>query len=131
MVAALVHLDFLHEPPTPVYGYEVHEQMPPFEMIQPKALSIRPPLQPWSAVSQSTSSWGESELRPSPSISTMPSIEAQVEKAQHEPHCSWFLMGVTAPLVTQLTEVGRVAASPWKSKTLPWALWLAGTLVPR
>ena len=32
-----------------------------------------------------------------------------VLKAQHEPHCSWFLTGVTAPLATQSTLAGTVA----------------------
>jgi len=30
-------------------------------------------------------------------------MEPVVEKDQHEPQCPWFLTGVTAPLVTQLT----------------------------
>jgi len=32
-----------------------------------------------------------------------------VEKAQHEPHCPWFLTGVTAPLVYQSTDSGRLS----------------------
>jgi len=30
------------------------------------------------------------------------------ENAQHEPQSPWFLIGVTAPAVTQLTEAGRL-----------------------
>jgi len=29
------------------------------------------------------------------------------EKAQHDPHCYWFLTGFTAPLVVQSTAAGR------------------------
>ena len=40
-----------------------------------------------------------------------PSTEPVVENDQQEPHWPWFLMGVTAPLVTQSTVVGRAEAS--------------------
>jgi len=38
-----------------------------------------------------------------------PSNEPVAEKAQHEPHCPWFLIGVTAPAVTQLTVAGKAS----------------------
>jgi len=64
-----------------------------------------------------------------------PSNEPVVEKAQHDPHCPWFLTGVTAPAVTQLTEAGKALISsvvgskidsevlvfPSKFKQLIWA----------
>ena len=37
-----------------------------------------------------------------------PSMEPVVEKAQHEPHCAWFLTGVTAPLATCTVEGAEV-----------------------
>ena len=36
-----------------------------------------------------------------------PSSDPVVLNAQQEPHCPWFLMGVTTPLVLQSTVVGR------------------------
>jgi len=41
----------------------------------------------------------------------IPSNDPVVEKAQHEPHWPWFLIGVTAPAVTQSTEAGKASAS--------------------
>jgi len=35
-----------------------------------------------------------------------PSTEPVVEKAQHEPHCPWFLIGVTAPSLFQSIVAG-------------------------
>ncbi|CAN7982259.1 unnamed protein product, partial [Ixodes pacificus] len=32
-------------------------------------------------------------------------------KAQQDPHCPWFLTGVTAPLVLQSTVLGRLKSS--------------------
>merc|ERR1719446_881437 len=49
-------------------------------------------------------------------------MDPVVEKAQHEPHCPWFLTGVTAPLVTQSTESARLDSSRiWMffSRTIP------------
>jgi len=40
-----------------------------------------------------------------------PSREPVALKAQHDPHDPWFLTGVTAPAVTQLTEEGVVLSS--------------------
>jgi len=40
-----------------------------------------------------------------------PSNEPVVENAQHEPHCPWFLIPVTAPAVTQLTDAGLALIS--------------------
>jgi len=42
-----------------------------------------------------------------------PSSDPVVEKAQHEPHCPWFLIGVTAPAVAQLTLAGKASTSSW------------------
>jgi len=41
-------------------------------------------------------------------MATAPSTAPVVEKAQHEPHWPWSLMGVTAPLLRQSTESGAV-----------------------
>jgi len=39
-----------------------------------------------------------------------PSSEPVVENAQHDPHCPWFLTGVTTlPEVVQSTEAGGLA----------------------
>jgi len=40
-----------------------------------------------------------------------PSIEPVVEKAQQDPQLPWFLTGVTAPAVTQLTDVAKLESS--------------------
>jgi len=53
-----------------------------------------------------------------------PSSDPVVENAQHEPHCPWFLTGVTAPAVTQSTDAGKaltsssVGATPVNSTSL-------------
>jgi len=36
-----------------------------------------------------------------------PSKTPVVENDQHDPHCPWFLTGVTAPLALQSTEAGN------------------------
>lgn len=35
-----------------------------------------------------------------------PSTDPVVEKDQHDPHCCWFLIGVTAPWVAQFHVAG-------------------------
>jgi len=40
-----------------------------------------------------------------------PSKTPVVENDQHDPHCPWFLTGVTAPWALQSTEAGK--ASTW------------------
>lgn len=40
-----------------------------------------------------------------------PSSEPVVLKAQHDPHCPWFLMGVTAPKLLELNTLGRPVSS--------------------
>lgn len=81
-------------------------------MMYWKASSIRPPLQPWlpSAPEQSTSCCSDSDGRVPVLRNEMPSTEPVVEKAQHEPHWPWSLMGVTAPLASQSTDAGGAAA---------------------
>jgi len=75
------------------------------DSIHSKALSIRPPWQPWSPLwSHCTSSSSDREMSLPVSTASAPSTAPTVEKAQHEPHRCWFLTGVTAPLATQSTE---------------------------
>ena len=38
-------------------------------------------------------------------------MAAVAEKAQHDPHCPWFLTALTAPLFLQSTEVARLVVS--------------------
>jgi hypothetical protein len=87
-----------------------------------KALSIKPPSHPWFPyeVEQSTNCCSEKLNKFFPLNKKLaPSNEPVVEKAQHEPHCPWFLIGVTAPAVTQLTDVGKaLICSSVGSKTL-------------
>ena len=82
-------------------------------MIQLKALSMRPPLQPWlpDDAAHDTRSCSENDVSGLPAIWNAPSNEPVVEKAQHEPHCAWFFTGVTAPLVTQSTASSVAAGS--------------------
>ena len=49
------------------------------------------------------------------------------EKAQHDPHCPWFLTGLTAPLVLQSTDVGR---STVESSVTSTSVALSGALYP-
>lgn len=42
------------------------------------------------------------------SINLAPSTDPTVEKAQQDPHCPWFWMGVTAPPLTQSTDEGSL-----------------------
>ena len=82
----------------------------PFVLIQPKALSKLPPLQPSSPLwSHETRSCSESEVSVPDAIAYAPSTEPVVEKAQHEPQRPWFFTGVTAPAVTQSTASGSAA----------------------
>ena len=82
-------------------------------MMYWNAWSIRPPLQPWlpSAPEQSTSCCSDSDGSLLVAMNMAPSTEPVVEKAQHEPHWPWFLMGVTAPLDDQSTDAG-LACTP-------------------
>ena len=87
--------------------------IPLFLMMYSKAWVMRPPLHPWfpSAVLQSTRFCSERDTRLPVARKCCPSTDPVVEKDQHEPHCPWFLMGVTAPLVRQSTVVGRAETS--------------------
>merc|ERR1712190_146481 len=76
---------------------------------------MRPPLHPESCLSQSTNCCSLSETSLPLAISQAPSEEPVVENDQHEPHCPWFLTGVTAPLVVQSTASAK--ASP------PYSCW--------
>merc|ERR1719198_825565 len=75
---------------------------------------MRPPWhplqQPLTPLTQSTRSCSEKEVSLCFSA-YWPSSEAMVENAQQEPHCAWFLTGLTMPFVRQSTEVGRESAS--------------------
>merc|ERR550514_971443 len=44
-------------------------------------------------------------------MKSAPSTAPVVEKARQDPHCPWFLTGVTAPLVLQSTESVRLVES--------------------
>jgi len=54
-------------------------------------------------VEQSTNCCSEKDTSEPELIKFNPSREPVVEKAQHDPHEPWFLIGVTAPLESQLT----------------------------
>lgn len=68
-------------------------------------------MQPWlpSAPEQSTSCCSDSSGSALVLMKLMPSTEPVVEKAQHEPHWPWSLMGVTAPAADQSTDAGGAA----------------------
>merc|ERR1712227_291679 len=76
-----------------------------------KARSIRPPLQALFCFEQSTSCCSEKDLRVPVERNIDPSTDPVVEKAQHDPHCPWFLTGVTAPLVLQSTSSAKLDSS--------------------
>jgi len=79
--------------------------------IHLKALSMRPPRQPWFPLWEHwTSSSSLRDTRLPLATKLAPSTEPVVEKAQHEPHRPWFFTGVTAPFATQSTAVGAVKA---------------------
>merc|ERR1712227_452595 len=82
-----------------------------------KARSMRPPLQALFCFEQSTSCCSEKDLRVPVERNIDPSTDPVVEKAQHDPHCPWFLTGVTAPLVLQSTDCWRseVSSSSYSS----------------
>jgi len=76
-------------------------------------LSIKPPSHPWFPyeVEQSTNCYSEKDNKFLLVMKLRPSSDPVVEKAQHEPHCPWFLTPVTAPAVTQLTVAGKAETS--------------------
>ena len=55
-------------------------------------------------------------------------MAAVAEKAQHDPHCPWFLTGLTAPLVLQSMEVGMLTVSRTVGSI---SVALTGALYPR
>uniref|UniRef100_A0A0A9AGX8 Mir2 n=1 Tax=Arundo donax TaxID=35708 RepID=A0A0A9AGX8_ARUDO len=72
-----------------------------------KALSMSPPLQPWSwNLSQSISSCSDSDMRLPVTILLIPSTAATAENAQHPPHWPWSLTSATAPRSRQSTASG-------------------------
>merc|ERR1711908_128663 len=81
-----------------------------FSMAYWNPRSIRPPLHPWFLVEQSTRFCSEREVSPDPATALAPSMAPVVEKAQHDPHCPWFLTGVTAPLDLQSTVASRLSS---------------------
>jgi len=84
--------------------------MPFLEAMNSKALSIRPPWQPWSwPLSHDTRLCSESEVSLPEAISNAPSTAPIAEKAQQLPQRPWFLMSVTAPSVTQSFESGALS----------------------
>ena len=56
---------------------------------------------------QSTSCCGASVRSGPPAIASADSTVSVAENAQHEPHASWFLTGVTIFVVRQSTAAGR------------------------
>jgi len=78
-----------------------------------KALSIKPPIHPWfpKEWEQETSYYSENSARVPVVIAALDSVEATVEKAQHDPHDPWFLTSVTFPLSTQLTAPTKEVSS--------------------
>jgi len=76
-----------------------------------KAASISPPLQPKLPYDfeQSTNCCSERETSFPVAIAFIPSKDPVDEKAQHDPHDPWFLIGVTAFLSLQSTESAAVS----------------------
>merc|ERR1712187_276180 len=98
------------EPSLAVYG-QLDSLQAPFDFKKLKPLSINPPWQPASTLSQSTSCCSLKLGRALPAIFHAPSVEPVVEKAQQLPHWPWFFTGVTAPLVVQSTEAAVTSVS--------------------
>jgi len=73
------------------------------------AQNIHPPLHPSFPYppEQSTNYYSENEVKFLFLMKLNPSSEPVVEKAQHDPHCPWFLMPVTAPYALQSTDAGK------------------------
>lgn len=97
--------------------------MPPAAATEVSAGATLPPPQPRlpCADEQSTSCCSLSPFQPVPADATGPGSTPVATKAapssapvaakdQQEPHWPWFLTGVTAPAVTQLTEPGAACA---------------------
>lgn len=80
----------------------------PLAITYLKALSINPPLHPMfpSLYEQSTNCYSEKSPSPFPKMAEQASNDPVVEKAQHDPHCPWFLTAETSPFVVQSTEAG-------------------------
>lgn len=66
--------------------------------------SIKPPSQPMFPYlrEQSTKFCSDNETSCEAALKCWPSNEATAEKAQHEPHCPWSLIGVTYPWVLNI-----------------------------
>ncbi len=110
-----------HFPPTPLYGY-LASRVIPLSWMYLKEFDINPPLHPWFPyeLEQSTSCCSEKLWRsPHPSLLN-PSKAPVVEKAQHDPHCPWFLTGVTAPAAFQSTSAFGMCS--WLS--ISTSVWL-------
>ena len=76
-----------------------------------KALDYHPPLHPAHVITQSTNCCSARERSVPVLIKCSPSMAAVAEKAQHDPHCPWFLTALTAPLDLQSTESVRFESS--------------------
>jgi len=88
---------------------------------------MSPPLHPWFPLwEQSTSDCSENSYRVPVLMALTPSMAPTVEKAQHDPHCPWFLTAETAPLAFQSME------SAWLScpRMNLWFFYSPYTLVP-
>ena len=85
----------------------------PFSIAYSKALSIHPPSQPESLLSQSTICDSLKLIKLPVFFACWPSIDPTAEKAQQEPHCCWLFTGVTIPEILQSTEEGRSGSSEY------------------
>jgi hypothetical protein len=77
--------------------------------VYSKAQNGQPPSHPWFPYfwEQSTNCYSENDNKLLLLMKFKPSNEPVVENDQHDPHCPWFLIGVTAPLALQSTEAGN------------------------
>ena len=86
--------------------------MPRLLTIHSNPLSINPPLHPMLPfLEQEMSSSSLREMSLPVLMALTPSTAPVVENAQHEPHCFWFLTGVTAPSATQSIVSGGVTSA--------------------
>ena len=67
---------------------------------------VSPPMQPRLVRSHETICCGASVYVTASSRIASDSICSVALKAQHDPHCPWFITGVTAPFVRQSTDAG-------------------------
>mmetsp|Transcript_10728 Transcript_10728/g.41913 ORF Transcript_10728/g.41913 Transcript_10728/m.41913 type:complete len:321 (-) Transcript_10728:335-1297(-) len=94
------------------YSQPSSVSMPRLLTIHSNPLSIKPPLHPMLPfVEHEMSSSSDREMSLPVLMALTPSTAPVVENAQHDPHCFWFLTGVTAPLATQSISSGGVTSA--------------------